>query len=156
VSVPSSPQREMPSVLVVDDADDIRILIREVVTRVGFDVTEASSGAEAIIALAGGALHDVVVLDVQMPDMDGWDTLAVIRSRPGTARIPVILCTVKASAADARRAWALGCDGYLTKPFSIAVLAEEVATVATRTEEERVAVRAARLAAARDEDTQLR
>ena len=128
----------MPSVLVVDDSEDIRFLIRAVLTRAGFEVTETSSGPEALAALAGGSLPDVVVLDVQMPDIDGWDTLSALRRSPATADIAVILCTVKSSTEDAVRAWALGCDGYLTKPFSIAALAEEVTALVSRAHDERL------------------
>ena len=130
----------MPSVLIVDDAPDIRFLVRAVLSRSGFEITEAEGGSSALAVLDAGARPDVIVLDVQMPDMDGWATLAAIRER--TDDVPVILCTVKASDDDAARAWTAGCDGYLTKPFSIHDLVDEVTAVAGRTHAQRVALRA--------------
>ena len=138
----------MRTLLVVDDQADIRLLYRAVFTRIGWSVMEAASGPDALAMLACGDSPDVVVLDVQMPDLDGWDTLASIRAHPLASDVPVILCTVKSRSDDARRAWQLGCDGYLTKPFSIAELTDEVTAVATRTSAERLAARAAKWAAA--------
>lgn len=133
----------MTTVLVVDDAADIRLLQRAVLERSGFTVAEAKSGPEALTALAADPLPDVVVLDVQMPMMDGWETLTAIRADPRNDDVPVIMCTVKARPEDAERAWRGGCDGYLGKPFAITRLVEEVATVIARTNEQRAAVRRA-------------
>lgn len=138
---------DMARVLVVDDAADIRLLLRTVLERACFDVVEASSGTDALRALDGGLVPDVVVLDVQMPDMTGWDTLGAIRHQPGVADVAIIMCTVKAHNDDVRRAWELGCDGYVTKPFLIPAVVDEVTLVAARSRVERLAVRAAMLAA---------
>jgi DNA-binding response OmpR family regulator len=140
----------MPTVLVVDDAADLRFLFRAVLSRAGFDVVEASSGREVLAMLDQDPVPDVVLLDVQMPDMDGWDTLTAIRARVDTHELPVILCTVKASEEDVHRGWMLGCDGYVTKPFDIVALREEVAAVVSRSAEQRLAVRAVALAAPHD------
>ncbi|HZU71159.1 MAG TPA: response regulator [Acidimicrobiales bacterium] len=131
----------MSVVLLVDDAPDIRLLERAVLARRGHEVLEAASGREALALLNDGPLPTVVVLDVQMPEMDGWETLSSIRRHPRAADIPVILCTVKSRSQDEARAWRGGCDGYLIKPFPIARLAEEVEEVARRSPEERQAVR---------------
>ncbi len=139
----------MPTVLVVDDAPDIRLLVREVLERSGFVVIEACSGPQALQSLAGPELPDVVVLDVQMPDMDGWEVLSAVRRQRVTADLRVVLCTVKAGPADTLRAWELGCDGYLTKPFSIVDLADEVTNVTTRSQQERHLIRNERRATAR-------
>jgi CheY-like chemotaxis protein len=138
----------MTTVLVVDDAADIRLLQRAVLGRSGFSVVEASGGPDALAALAADPLPDAVVLDVQMPVMDGWETLAAIRSDPRLVEVPVILCTVKARPTDTERAWRAGCDGYLSKPFPIARLVEEVETALARTAAQREAVRRARLSEA--------
>ena len=133
--------------LVVDDAADIRLLAELVLTMAGFTVTAASSGREALgILHAGGELPDVVLLDVQMPDVDGWETLARIRQEPRTADLPVVLCTVKGLPEDAFRGWSLGCDGYLGKPFDINGLVEELERVLSLNRQEREAVRMRRLA----------
>ena len=131
----------MTHALVVDDDPDLRNLVRVVLEPRGFDVTEADNGGEALVALHTDGLPDVVVLDVQMPDLDGWETLAAIRSQQRTATVPVILCTVRAQQPDVERGWALGCDGFLPKPFSIGQLVDQVTTVCERTAAERAALR---------------
>lgn len=141
----------MTTVLVVDDAADIRLLQRAVLDRSGFSVVEADGGPDALAALASEPRPDAVVLDVQMPVMDGWQTLAAIRSDPRLCDVPVILCTVKAGPTDTERAWRAGCDGYLSKPFPIARLVEEVETALARTVEQREAVRRAWLSRAEGE-----
>ena len=76
-----APDASEPTVLVVDDAPDIRLLMREVLRHSGFVVTEAEDGSEALTVLAAGELPAVVVLDVQMPGVDGWATLAALPRR---------------------------------------------------------------------------
>ena len=131
-------------VLVVDDSADIRVLIASVLRLAGHQVDEAGGGAEALAMLAGDSsagLPSVVVLDVQMPGMDGWDTLRAIRSNPMTAEVPVVLCTVKGRPEDVALGWDLGCDGYLNKPFGIDELKDEVTAAALRGRAERRSVR---------------
>jgi two-component system KDP operon response regulator KdpE len=130
--------------LVVDDDADVRALVRVVLEPRGFEVEESATGSEALVALHTRPLPDIVVLDVQMPDLDGWETLAAIRGQERTATVPVILCTVRAQQADMERAWALGCDGFLAKPFSIGQLVAEVVAVCDRTAAERAALRSDR------------
>lgn len=132
--------------LVVDDATDIRLLADLVLTMAGFTVTAASSGSEALRKLTAGDLPDIVLLDVQMPDVDGWETLARVRADPRTAELPVVLCTVKGLPEDTLKGWSLGCDGYLGKPFDINGLVDELHAVLNRGRDERLAVRRARVA----------
>ena len=132
--------------LVVDDAPDIRMLADLVLTMAGFSVTAAASGSEALRTLAEGDLPDVVVLDVQMPDLDGWETLTRMRQDPRTADLPVVLCTVKGLPEDTLRGWTLGCDGYLGKPFDISGLVEELRAVLRRDPGDREAFRRNRIA----------
>jgi CheY-like chemotaxis protein len=135
----------MLDVLVVDDASDIRLLVRALLTRADCHVREADSAAEAFQAI-GRAQPDVVLLDIQMPDADGWSVLETLRDDPATAELPVVLCTVRARAEERARGWRLGCDGYITKPFAIRDLVDEVRAAVTRTPEERRAVRERTLA----------
>lgn len=136
----------MARALVVDDHADIRLVMRLALEPYGFQVTEAASGYEALCALAGAAEPpDLVVLDVQMPDLDGWETLRAIRGAADTATLPVIMCTVKARPQDISQGWELGCDGYVSKPFGPRVLADVARSVLSRSHEERTAIqRAAR------------
>ena len=133
--------------LVVDDAADIRLLADLVLTMAGFYVSAAASGREALRFLAERDLPDIVLLDVQMPDVDGWETLSRLRADPRTADLPVVLCTVKGLPEDTLKGWSLGCDGYLGKPFDIGGLVDELHRVLRRPPEERQAVRRARIAA---------
>ena len=115
--------------LVVDDAADLRLLVRTALQREGIDVDEAANGRDALDALAAGSLPDIVVLDIQMPELDGWDTLAAIRAGKDTASLPVIVCTVRSHPADIERAADLGADAVVTKPFAVDELTSTVARV---------------------------
>jgi DNA-binding response OmpR family regulator len=132
--------------LVVDDAHDIRLLADLVLSMAGFTVSAASSGKEALSMLAGEDLPDIVLLDVQMPEVDGWETLARLRADARTADLPVVLCTVKGLPEDTLRGWTLGCDGYLGKPFDIGGLVDELHGVLGRDRAEREALRRKRVA----------
>ena len=138
----------MSRILLVDDAHDIRLLVRAVLERAGHEISEADSGPAALALLSEPPLPDAVILDIQMPGLDGWETLSQLRARDESADMPVLMCSVKASPDDNSRAWELGCDGYLTKPFNINELVSEVGAVIARTPSERQAVRRIQLAAA--------
>jgi CheY-like chemotaxis protein len=131
--------------MVVDDAPDIRLLADLVLSMAGFKVTAASSGRDALRLLAEGKVPDVVLLDVQMPEVDGWETLSRVRADPATSNLPVVLCTVKGLPEDTLKGWTMGCDGYLGKPFDIGGLVDELLSVLGRDAEERHAVRRARI-----------
>jgi CheY-like chemotaxis protein len=131
----------MSTVMIVDDGTDIRALMVELLRVHGHDSIEAASGLEALALLDAGADPDVVVLDVHMPELDGWQTLQRIRTDAHTETLPVVLCTVKNSDLDTALAWELGCDAYVTKPFSIAQLLREIETVVSRPHAEREARR---------------
>ena len=132
--------------LVVDDAPDIRLLAELVLSMAGLTVTAASSGREALQRLADNDLPDIVLLDVQMPEVDGWETLTRVRADPRTAGLPVVLCTVKGLPEDTLRGWTLGCDGYLNKPFDIGGLVDELRGVLQRTTDQREALRRRKIA----------
>ena len=119
----------MRTILVVDDDADIRQLVAELLRLSGYETVTADSGVEALVQLDRDPLPSLVLLDVQMPDLDGWDTLREIRSRVSLDALPVVLCTVKSSPTDTARGWSLGCDGYVVKPFAIADLVAEVEAV---------------------------
>jgi DNA-binding response OmpR family regulator len=91
--------------------------------------------------LNGADAFDLLLLDVQMPQMDGWDTLAAIRDRFGNLGPRVVLCTVKGHPRDLIHGWALGCDGYVWKPFDLSALMSEVDAVIGRRPAERLRTR---------------
>ena len=135
-------------VVIAEDEALIRMDLAEMLAEEGYDVVgQAGDGARAV-ELAEQEHPDLVILDVQMPDMDGWETLRAVRHQHGDA-VGVVLCTVRSHPADAVRAYELGCDAYLGKPFDIVELATIATTVGHLTTAERAAHRREALAAAR-------
>jgi DNA-binding response OmpR family regulator len=100
-------------ILVVDDDSDIRGLVRELLDRRGFAVTEAKDGQEALRRVFEER-PDLVVLDVAMPGLDGWATLERIRE---LSDVPVVMLTAKATELEKTRGLRAGADDYVTKPF---------------------------------------
>lgn len=125
-------------VLVVDDDEGIRSLVR--VALEGHEVVEASDGPEALELLRADSV-DVVLLDVMMPNVDGFEALARIRRSERTRDVPVLMLTAKVAEADHVRAFRAGADGYLTKPFDVEELARRVEQLAAMTPEERAQAR---------------
>ena len=112
----------MHDIVLVDDDPDIRMLARMAFELDGHDVAAAGNGLTGLDLLrrtvsAGG--RPVVVLDVQMPDIDGWEVLANIRADRSLDPIPVVMCTVRAGAADRARGYGHGADAYEAKPFDL-------------------------------------
>ncbi len=105
-------------VLLVEDEEDIRALVRTVLSKAGYDVTEAVDGREGLRALHQ-ANPDIVVLDVGLPDLDGWQALERIRDM---SDVPIMMLTARATENDKVRGLQAGADDYLTKPFGRAEL----------------------------------
>jgi DNA-binding response OmpR family regulator len=100
-------------VLVVDDEPDVRRLVRELLERAGYDVSDAADGRAGLRALFADP-PDAVVLDVQMPDLDGWQTLERIRD---VSDVPVLMLTARTAELEKVRGLRGGADDYVTKPF---------------------------------------
>jgi DNA-binding response OmpR family regulator len=130
-----------PRILVVDDQPDIRLLLRNVLQRRSYDVVTAEGGPEALEILKFDAMPDLILLDVQMPKMDGWDTLAAIRDAYAYEGPRIVMCTVKSHPRDLIRGWTSGCDGYIWKPFDMRRLTDEIEEVLKRGYTERAQVR---------------
>jgi two-component system phosphate regulon response regulator PhoB len=118
-------------VLVVDDDDDIRELIRWKLRASGYDV-EAAADGEAALAAAAETRPDLVVLDWMMPRLSGLEVCRALRDDPATAGVPVILLTAKAQEADIERGFAAGADDYVVKPFSPREVLSRVEAVLAR------------------------
>src|SRR5947208_5827241 len=103
----------MSCVLVVDDESDIRGLVQELLQRAGYDVIEAADGNEGLKRFHAKK-PDLVILDVQMPGLDGWGVLERIRE---LSEVPVIMLTARAAELDKVRGLRAGADDYVTKPF---------------------------------------
>ena len=115
----------MPKVLIVDDEVHIIKLITYKLRGAGYDIASAADGVEALQA-ARAQRPDLILLDVMMPRMDGFQTLEALKGDPATRDIPVFLLTVKSREVDRQRGWQLGCDDYITKPFSPHKLLERI------------------------------
>jgi DNA-binding response OmpR family regulator len=100
-------------VLVIDDDADVRSLLRELLERAGYDVSEAPDGRAGLRAFHN-APADLVLLDVNMPELDGWQTLERIRD---LSEVPVLMLTARAAELEKARGLKAGADDYVTKPF---------------------------------------
>ncbi|HOJ87509.1 MAG TPA: response regulator [Pseudothermotoga sp.] len=118
-------------VLVVDDSEVLRKIVSFNLVREGYSVDEARDGKEALEKLQQ-AKPDLIILDIMMPYVDGFEVLRRIRKDPNLADIPVIMLTAKGGEDDPKTALELGANGFLTKPFSPLKLLEEVRRVIKR------------------------
>jgi DNA-binding response OmpR family regulator len=112
-------------VLVIDDEPSIRLLCRVNLPFSGFEVVEAADG-EAALEEARAQPVDVVLLDVMMPGMGGFDVAERLQSDPATASVPIVFLSARADRADVRRGLALGAAEYITKPFDPLRLGERL------------------------------
>jgi two-component system sensor histidine kinase/response regulator len=115
------------TVLIVDDSDQVRALLKRVLQDEGLLVRMASNGVEALAAISETP-PDLALLDVMMPVMDGLSTLKQLRSQPGTAELPVIMVTALDTVDQVVRGLEMGANDYLTKPIQIEVLMARVRT----------------------------
>jgi two-component system cell cycle response regulator DivK len=104
-------------ILVVEDTEDNRQIIRDLLTSVGYELIEALDGA-AGVAAAAREKPDLILMDIQLPVMDGYEATRRIKGDPATSAIPIIAVTSYALSGDEEKTRAAGCDGYIAKPFS--------------------------------------
>jgi CheY-like chemotaxis protein len=106
----------VPCVLVTDDDEDLRMLCEMYLQLDGFRVSKATNGREALESV-GRDRPDLVLLDLMMPVMDGWECLSALKADPSTRDIPVFIITGKSQLADQERALAMGAEAFIPKPF---------------------------------------
>ena len=104
-------------ILVVEDQEDNRQILRDVLGSVGYDIIEAGDG-EAGVAAAAAQRPDLILMDIQLPLMDGYEATRRIKANPELKGIPIIVVTSYALSGDEAKARAAGCDAYVTKPYS--------------------------------------
>ena len=104
-------------ILVVEDQPDSRQIIRDMVASTDYEITEAENGEEALAAIAKQR-PDLILMDIQLPIMDGYTATRLIKTDPDLRSIPIIAVTSYALASEEKKARAAGCDDYVTKPFS--------------------------------------
>lgn len=104
-------------VLVIEDTPDNRQIIRDLLTASGYAVAEALDGA-AGVAMAVEIVPDLILMDIQLPIVDGYEATRQIKANPALAHIPIIAVTSYALSGDEAKTKAAGCDAYIAKPFS--------------------------------------
>jgi two-component system, cell cycle response regulator DivK len=112
-------------ILVVEDQPDNRRILRDLLGNAGYELIEAETGEEALTALEAQR-PDLILMDIQLPVMDGYEATRRIRSKPELKSIPIIAVTSYALAGDEAKALAVGCNAYITKPFSPRALLAKV------------------------------
>jgi len=116
-------------VLIVEDDEDMAMLIEKVLHSAGLQTLRARNRAEIVKGLAGTPVPHLVLLDILLPDADGFDVLNRIRHHPAIANIPVMLLTSLGEGKDVARGLLLGANGYITKPVLPSILLEAIQTV---------------------------
>jgi two-component system, cell cycle response regulator DivK len=121
-------RRERPLVLIVEDQDDLRQLYAEQLSMSGFDVIEAGNGQDAIDSTS---LHfpDVVLMDLSLPIVDGWEATRRLKSDSRTSHIPVVALTAHDGSGELQRATRAGCDWFVPKPCPPDALIDELRRV---------------------------
>ncbi len=113
-------------ILYVEDNFENKLFVRRVIESMGHEMLEAETGLESL-ELAAERIPDLVLMDVNIPGMDGLETTARMKQNPRLAHIPVIALTANAMKGDKERCLAAGCDGYMQKPVGVSDLRREIA-----------------------------
>jgi len=113
------------TILYIEDNLDNRTLIRRVLIAEGYAVLEAGYASEALEVLKSNH-PDLILMDINMPDMDGYTLTARIRSLPGFEQVPIVALTANVMRGDREKSLQAGCDGYIQKPVDIDVLPQQV------------------------------
>lgn len=119
----------MTRILVVDDEQDVREVVKTTLEENGYQVLEATNGVEAYAAAADAAVAekpDLIVLDLMLPQLNGFQVLEKLKENPQTSYIPVVILTARGQSQDESRALASGATDYMTKPWSADELADRV------------------------------
>ena len=121
---------ERLKILVVDDESRMRKLVRDFLVKQDFDVTEAEDGEDALNKFYAQKDTALVILDVMMPKINGWDVCREIRE---TSKVPIIMLTAKGEESDELQGFGIGADEYISKPFSPKILVARVEAILRRT-----------------------
>lgn len=117
-------------VLVVDDEPNILLSLEFLMQQAGFDVTTAEDGESALKQIDANR-PDLLLLDISLPGISGFDVLGQLRATPATRDLPIIMLTAHGREIEREKGMALGADDYITKPFSTRALVEKVKTLLT-------------------------
>jgi CheY-like chemotaxis protein len=119
-------------ILYVEDNEDNVFMLKNRLTRAGFTMIIATDGAQGV-AMAVSERPDMILMDLSLPVLDGWEATRRIKAAPDTKHIPVIALTANAMAGDREKALAAGCDDYDTKPIELPRLLGKINALAGRT-----------------------
>ena len=119
------------TVLLVEDNEDNRTVYRTILEHFGYQVIEARNGEDGV-NMAREQHPDLILMDISIPLIDGWEATRILKSEPGTSDIPIIALTAHALATDRAKANEVGCDGYLAKPCEPRAVVAEVQRQAGR------------------------
>jgi two-component system cell cycle response regulator DivK len=112
-------------ILVIEDQEDNRQIVRDLMTASGYELIEATTGEEGLEA-ASRERPDLILMDIQLPGIDGYEVTRRIKADPNLRQIPIIAVTSYALSGDDKKAFAAGCDGYVTKPYSPRLLLAKI------------------------------
>jgi len=113
------------TILYVEDNPDNRMLVRRILTAENYKVLEATNAVQAINLLET-TTPDLILMDINMPDMDGYTLTTRIRSMPGLERVPILALTANVMRGDKEKTLEAGCDGYIQKPLDVDQLIREI------------------------------
>ena len=119
------PTEEKGTILYVEDNPDNRTLVRRILLSEDYGLLEATNAHEAL-ELLKTARPDLILMDINMPDVDGYMLTARLKAQPGLKHIPIIAMTANALKGDRERSLQAGCDGYIQKPIDVDTLTEQI------------------------------
>lgn len=105
-------------ILTVDDSKTMREMVSFTLKGAGYDVTEAEDGKDALRVLEGGLKADLIITDLNMPQMDGFDLITALRGNPAHKYVPILILTTESDPAKKERGKAAGATGWIVKPFN--------------------------------------
>lgn len=116
-----------PRIMIVEDSEDIRTLLAELLEGEGYNLVFATNGEEGL-ETAKKIHPDIILMDFSLPGMDGWETVYHLRQLSDFKKTPIVALTAHATRKDEERALAVGCTGYISKPFDMDKLLQYLAT----------------------------
>jgi two-component system, cell cycle response regulator DivK len=122
-------QQQKKRILIVDDSEDMRTLLQEILEEEDTYILQFAEDGQQVLQKANEFLPDLILLDISLPGISGWELIPQLRAMPTSLHTPIIAVTAHVSKADQERALALGCNAHLGKPFDIEVVIETIAQV---------------------------
>ena len=119
-------------ILYIEDNPDSRLLVRRVLQAEGYTVLEANDGQSGM-TVAAETQPDLILMDINLPEIDGYEVTARLKQLPGISHVPIVAVTANVMKGDREKTLAAGCDGYIQKPIDIDLLPEQIERFLKRT-----------------------